>query len=110
MSLLQPVSTGSHDLDTTGFRPYIWRDPARVTAVQARRLAAHDAKYADRPANPGNTMPHRRYSRPEEEALRLKLARWRAQGLSIKKASAATGISPSTGSRWDRQQREAMAR
>jgi hypothetical protein len=108
MSLLQPVSTGSHDLDTTGFVPYVWRDPARVTAVQARRLAAHDEKYAGRPANPGNTMPHRRYTRPEEEALRLEFARWRTQGLSIKKASAATGISPSTGSRWDRQQREAM--
>lgn len=77
--------------------PYVWRDPRRVPAERRAELAAHDARFGD--AGKSTLAACRQ----------AWFGAYREAGMTVKQATAATGVSVKTGQGYERQRKAARA-
>ena len=86
-----------------GAKPYIWRDPNRLTRQQLDALAAHDAHIA---ALNGDLPP----ARPHVTEARRTFGEARRQGLSVRDAAELAGVSYRTGVSYEQRRHAARRR
>jgi hypothetical protein len=106
---VQPVATGSHDLDAR-FIPYTWRDPRRLPAARIAELAAHDRLFAERELGPGATRETLAANwsarRRKAEARYQRYAALRDTGLTPQEAAEHMCIGSTARNEYERRRRQ----